>query len=133
MITGVLCSSNCAVAAVCQLFWLLPCTGFVQDVHSQVHPVPLARPDTRENAGKQPLIWSLNSSVAKLPASCLVVVVTLHAKGFVHHVNTAKYKLIYVYDQTHWNRYAVYAMLCNSQCSVAAVCWLVWYLLYAQG
>jgi hypothetical protein len=56
----------------------------------------------------------------------MVVVVTA-AKG--HHVNTAKYKLIYVYDQLTRNRYG-YSMLCNSQCSVAAVCWLVWYLLY---
>jgi hypothetical protein len=38
MITGVLCSSNCAVAAVCQLFWLLPhAQGRARRTHSQVH------------------------------------------------------------------------------------------------
>jgi hypothetical protein len=34
MITGVLCSSNCAVAAVCQLFWLLPQQGSCKNVHT---------------------------------------------------------------------------------------------------
>jgi hypothetical protein len=57
MITGVLCSSNCAVAAVCQLFWLLPhAQGSCKTHTARYTPLPLVRPDTRENAGKQPLI-----------------------------------------------------------------------------
>jgi hypothetical protein len=56
MITGVLCSSPELCSCIAVLV-AATCTGFVQDAHSQVHPyLPLARPDTRENAGKQPLI-----------------------------------------------------------------------------
>jgi hypothetical protein len=77
------------------------CTGFVQDVHTARYTLHCRLPDlTPEKRQTTTNLLLKQFSCLKLPASCLVVVVTAARKGFVHHVNTAKYKLIYVYDRT---------------------------------
>jgi hypothetical protein len=56
MITGVVQLELCSCSCLPAVLVAATCTGFVQDAHSQVHPIAACRPDTRENAGKQPLI-----------------------------------------------------------------------------
>jgi hypothetical protein len=77
MLTGVLCSSNCAVEAVCQLFLLLLHAQGLQNVHTAWYTLRLllGRPGTRESAGNHPTtnLLSLNCSVAAPPARCVQV------------------------------------------------------------
>jgi hypothetical protein len=107
MLTGVLCSSNCAVEAVCQLFLLLLHAQGLQNVHTAWYTLRLllGRPGTRESAGNHPTtnLLSLNCSVAAPPARCVQVLAA--CTGFVNHVNTAKL-LMCTPELTHWNRYA---------------------------
>jgi hypothetical protein len=80
-----LCSCSCLPAVLVAA----ACTGFVQDVHSQVHPaLPLGRPGTR----KVQAITTTNAELKQF--SCLKLPARSGSCGhcctyrFVHHVNT---------------------------------------------
>jgi hypothetical protein len=86
-----LCSCSCLPAVLVAA----TCTGFVQDVHTARY-LQLPLPDDPEKTQANNHSAELKQfSCLRLPASCLVVVVTAARKGFT--MSQAKYKLIYVY------------------------------------
>jgi hypothetical protein len=96
MLTGVLCSSNCAVEAVCQLFLLLlHAQGLCKTYTQPGTPCDCCLADlAQESAGNHPTtnLLSLNCSVA---CSCSGVCMVTAARTFVNHVNTAKLLDVY--------------------------------------